>query len=496
MKRFVLICLILGVVFPFAACGKEPEGPQTDTSSAPPAADDTEFDEAAYLASLPDVTYEGDYKILCTEETGSTPENFFDVFEESSDVVESAVFRRNIAVEERFECRLQYTALPGNNTAGTAFATEIRTSVDAGGSLCYDLILGQNYYVLPTAVEGYLQNLLDTDQLHWEEEWYNEGINSSGAINGKLWAASGSFNMSQISYAMALFFNKDFYASEGYPYDLYELVRTNQWTYEILYELTANYYHDEGTLSGVVDDNDIFGYYYNVHGVENSILGSDVPMVFVEADGSFSIDDYYSTRLIDVFDSYYHYFNECVGTRRSSSDYVPTIMLGTGKTFFANSRVGMMIVCDEMRNSSYRIGVLPMPMYDTSQERYLTGTMRWEMFYIPRNDDLEKSATVLEYLNYTSEKYVVPAYWDNALVQKVDRAEDWEMLELIKSTLYYDFAFVYGFAMGGIYWHEGNSSSGGVKDLIEGRYNALSSWWSSNREVFRRALADVVESYG
>lgn len=490
MRRLIAMMLVLCMAVPFAACRKENEE-VPDTSSSGHGTNDPIFDESEYLASLPDVKYDSDFHVLCTIQTGSAPENFYDVTEESSDTVASAVYRRNLAVEERYLITLIYHALEGNRGGANAFATEIRTSAESGSG--YDLIIGQNYYVLPTATEGYLQNLLDSDYFHWDEVWYNASINEHGIINNNLYGASGTYIMSQISYAMAIFFNKDFFDAGQHAYDLYELARNHEWTYEVLYELSADYYTDEGTL-GIVDDQDVFGYVYNSHGVENSILASDCPIVYTNSDGTLTIDDYYSTHLIKVFNDYYSFFNESAGTRRFADDFTPTEQLGGGKALFANSRIGMMIVCDEMRNSDYRIGVLPMPMYDTAQRDYYTGTMRWELFYIPINADLEKSSIVLEYLNYTSEKYVLPAYWDNAIFQKADEAKDAEMLELVRSSLYYDFASFFGFAMGGIYG--GPVDTGGVKKLIEDGNPGLSSWWSANRETFRQALADVLEDYG
>ncbi|MBR7098431.1 MAG: hypothetical protein IKC59_03370 [Clostridia bacterium] len=494
MKRILAILLVFCMVLPFAACNGGKDTPEETKNNQTPNGD-VAFNEQEYLNSLPIINFDGEeFKVLCTTQTASEPENFFDVFEETSDVVESAVFRRNSAVEERFDLTMKYNALPGNRDKASEFSTEIRTSVDAGAGLGYDLIVAQNYYALPTSTEGYLHNLLGTNQLHWDMEWYNADINENGVINDKLYGASGTFNMSQISYAMAVFFNKNYYESMGLEENLYDLVRNKKWTYEKLYELTAEYYEDNGTLTGAVDNEDTFGYVYNSHGVEASIVAADCPVVFTNSDGSLTIDDYYNIHLVDVFEDYYHYFNECNGVRRLASDEAPSEQIGKGKALFANNRIGMMVVCDEMRNSDFDIGVLPMPLFDENQDDYYTSTMRWELFYIPSNADLEKSAIVLEYLNYSSEKHVLPAYWETALNNRANAAEDSEMLHLVRDTLYYDFATFFGFAMGGIYG--GPYAEGGVKELIETGNKGLSRWWQQNLVMFRTSLEDVLDSYG
>ena len=323
--------------------------------------------------------------------------------------------------------------------------------------------------------------------------WYNANINKNGVINGNLYGASGSYIMSQISYAMGMFFNKVYYENNQFEDDLYELVRNRQWTYEKLNQMAADYYVDSNNNT-LRDENDIYGYVYHLHGIEASIVGSDCPIVEFDENGTPTIDNYYDQHLIDVFEDYFKFYNNSRGVWLNKPDAGPTTYLGDGKALFASAQLGMMVDCPQLRNSSFEYGIVPMPLYDEAQEDYLSYTMRWELFYIPSNVDFERSAIVLEYLNYTSEKTVVPAYWETALNERAaDTSNDSEMLHLIRDTLYYDFASFFGMEMGGIY--RDPTGVGGIPTLIENGNSGIASWWNSGRDKFAASLEDIIKKY-
>lgn len=486
MKRIILLILTLGMLLSLTACADK-EDIVDDTVSTVEVTDDA---EKAYLESLPERDYGGqDFNILCTTNT----EGFYKVQEMSSESIPNSVYKRNVAVEDKYGVKLVYESMEGNRSGSNAFQTRVHNSVMASDD-GFDLIVGQCYYMLPLAAEGSLMNLKETEYLHWDMPWYSSNINDNGIINGKLYGASGSYIMSQISYAMGIFFNKQMYADQNFAEgDIYELVRNKEWTYEVFYGMCADFYSDLNN-SGQSDDGDLFGYVYNVHGIEASIVGSDCPIVEYDAQGTPTIDNYYNDHLIDVFTSYFDFYNYSAGVKGYSGDDDPTIQLGAGKALFANAQLGMMVDCAQLRSSQYDYGIVPVPMYDSEQENYLTYTMRWELFYIPTNADMEKSSIILEYLNYTTEKHVIPAYWDEALnLRAADAPDDSEMLYLIRDCLYYDFASFYGMEMGGIY--RDPTGQGGIVTLIEQENDGLSGWWSSGVSSFKLRLKQVIKNY-
>ena len=485
MKKILCLFLSISMLVCIGGC----QSKSTEETGIANTLEVTVDAEKEYLENLPEKDYDGyEFTVLCTTQT----ENFYNVSEYNADLIESSVYSRNVTVKDKYNVDFWFESLNGNRGGMSDFQSRVRNAT-MSGSGGYDAVVAQCYYMLPLASEGHLRNLNDSDYFHFDMPWYNDNINKNGVINGKLYGASGSYIMSQISYAMGMFFNKVYYENNQFEDDLYELVRNKEWTYEKLYQMSADYYVDSNNNT-VRDESDIFGYVYHLHGIEASIVGSDCPIVEFDSSGMPNIDNYYDQHLIDVFEDYFRYYNNSRGVWLNKPDAGPTTSLGEGRALFASAQLGMMVDCAQLRNSSYEYGIVPMPLYDTEQEDYFSYTMRWELFYIPSNVDFERSAIVLEYLNYTSEKIVVPAYWETALNERAaDTSDDSQMLHLIKDTLYYDFASFFGMEMGGIY--RDPTGVGGIPTLIENGNSGIASWWNSGKEKFSSSLDDIIKKY-
>lgn len=480
IKKILALLLCLCMVLPFASCGKEEETVETEATAA---STETLSELDAYLASLPEKNFGGkDFNILCTTQT----EFFYQVEDYNADLVAQAVYARNTEVNEKYKVMLKYKAMNGNSNGQTEFATEIRNTTSAGEG--YDLIIAQNYYTLPLATEGCLHDLNATEYLHWDKPWYHDMINDYSVINGKRYAGSGDLVMAQISNAMGVFYNKNMYADNGNTENLYELVRTKKWTIEKLYNITKDFYQDAGT-NGKSDD-DTFGIFGHIHTCHTMLLGMECMLTSYDANGTPSVDGYYNDRLLKAADALLEMMVNSDGGRMDGSDTTGVEKIGGGTTMFASSRIGMFVESTELRESEDNIGILPNPLYDEEQKEYYTATMRWELFYIPSNAVLDDSAIILEYLNYTSNKNLIPAYWETAMtVRGADTEDDAEMLNLIKDTLYYDFVTVFKGSMSGMSDAVGNlinSSTGKIR---------LSSWWGTNSGNYQKALTKLLTDF-
>ena len=477
MKKAIAVLLVLCSVLAVVSC----RGGNTDSPSVSKTEEASQTGDP-YLDSLPKRDYgRAKFHVLCTTQTAG----FYDVSETGGDVVSSSVFARNSAVNERYGVDICHKQLDGNSSGKKAFAAEVQKSVQLDEG--YDLIVGQNYYCLPLATEGALQDLAASNYLHWDEEWYSKKINDNAAINGKIFGASGTYIMSQISYAMATMYNKELWTAEGHEEDLYELVRNKEWTFEKLDEYVADHFSDANP-NNTVDADDHFGYVYNTHGVAASMAGSDLPITTRDSEGKLTILGYYNTHLTDVFDSYYAFYNDSLDTYLMKEDFGPAVMLGRGNTLFGCAQLGALNDCAELKNSEYHIGVLPMPLYDETQNEYITYTMRWELFYIPANADPERSTIILEYLNYTSEQIVIPAYWKKALNDRAaDAPQDSEMMYLVKDALWYDFITFHNYQI---------PMRDAAATLINDGNKRIANWWSSCKDEMQNKLNDLLADYG
>ena len=94
MKK--LLCLLLAVssLMCIAGCrSKDTEG-QKETVAV------TVDAEKEYLANLPERDYSGyEFTVLCTTQT----ENFYNIAEYNSELIPSAVYSRNLSVQEKYD---------------------------------------------------------------------------------------------------------------------------------------------------------------------------------------------------------------------------------------------------------------------------------------------------------------------------------------------------------------------------------------------------------
>ena len=481
MKKLLIMLLVLCMVLPLAACGNDSgtKTPATTTGSS----NSGVTGELSYVDQLPVRDYDlEEFHVLCTTQTNE----FYNVTEEDLDPVSVSVYKRNMAVEEKYNVVFKHTELDGNSTGKDAFLTTLRNSTELGGD-GFDLVVGQQYYCLPVATEGKLYDLSTSPFIHWEEDWYSDKINSNAEVNGRVFGASGSYIMSQISYALATFYCKELWEARYSDVDLYQLVRDKEWTYEKLYEYAAGIYQDnDGDYRKSANDD--FGYVYNSHGIAASVAASETPIVTRYEDGSMSILPYYNDHLLKVFEKYNEFYNESRGTYKIADDYGPAKLLGQGRTLFACAQLGVMHDCTELKNSELHYGVLPMPLFDSNQSGYYTYTMRWELFYSPVNADFERSAIILEYLNYTTETNVIPAYWEEALtLRAADSDQDSEMMYLVRDSLWYDFITFFN--------HEVPMRDSVASQISNGS-TRLSSWWNSNKDSLETKLQETLEKYG
>lgn len=473
MKKILIILMVFCIVLPLVACKtEEPVNNNEETYNDATPDNDFRTQHSDYLNNLPERNYSGtEFRVLTSTQTRK-----FYLGDETNAAVSEAVFERDMELENRYGVIMDYTVKDGNSSGQNEYVTSIRNSIS--DPLGYDLIIGQTYYCMALASEGYFLDLNQAEYLHLDQEWYHQNINANVLICGKMFGVSGDYLTSQISSAMGLLYNKDMYDSLSYEDDLYDLVRNKQWTLEKMNTMIQDTY-DDLNRDELRDISDKYGFFGNGHSINGLIYGFDCPIAEYLEDGSVSIDNYYNDHLISVFEALDTFYNSNEAVfRGGDSDNLESLV--NGNSLFISTWIDNLI-SERMRNSNYKIGVLPNPLFSEAQENYCSYMQRWDLMYIPKNADFEKSTIILEYLNFTSAEHMIPRYWDEALsIRGANEAADREMLEIIRDTLFYDFVMVFNTELGGL--------KDGVAYLISSRSNTLSSWWEKNGSKYADSL--------
>lgn len=478
MKKLISVILLLCMLLTaFAACTDD-EKPPVDTND-----EQQETAEPNYLDSLPTMDLGGqEFKFLIS----SQHETFYDQEAETGDIVESACFARNLSIEERYNVDIVYTAMDGNSSGQTEFQGAITNSLQAGQQDAFRLIIGQNYYCLPLFTQGAYHNLRESDVIDFDAEWSHKMINENGTVNGKLYGGSGAIVISQLTHALALAYNKRIFVDYGLAeqYDIYQIVREGKWTWALFYEMVTAFDDVDEDAANVV-----YGFENFHHAAVGLHAGMGNNPIVKNAEGEYTMDDYYNDRLESIYSRIREFFNDHAAV--ATTEQLQKLTNGNGGSyidhllFYMNYLHGLV----EMEKVENRpVGVLPAPKYDEEQAEYYTHIMRDDLYYIPANVDFETSALMVEALNYETYKVVYPEYWDKVVeLRSADTSEDREMIQLLASTVYSSFGTYFAFSLSDI-------DEQLVKEALKNS-SSMSVWWGNNQKALKIRLTRLINSF-
>ena len=477
MKRtlsFILMLALLSAV----SCGSG--GNSGTDSTAPQTQPEAETTEKPYADNLGEYDFGGkDYNILVRET------RIADLFceSETGDIVDDALYKRSAKVEERFNIKIQTFTLPDDSSVwnNTLQGDVMSYSGD------YDLVMPDYWWGCES--RGLFLNLLDFDVLDFSQPYWCPGWNDNAMIYGQLYNAVGSLSLDLIKNDMAVFFSSKL-INDLQLESPYELVKSHNWTLDKLLEMSAAALSDLNGDGEYDWDNDRIGFGFGTHAGRGLGYSFGIQMASKTADNSYEFK-FMNESFVEKYDKIYSLVNDndsvkyadCGGRTGMGTDLYPgfkndnLLFLATG-----------IRATDDMRDMVGDYGIVPYPLYDESQENYITYNLGTAFMAILLSaPDPEMSAVILEALNAENYKSVVPAYLDVALKGKYSRDEDTaDMLDLILDTTYFDFAFV-------------NESSIGIASWmfyqITDKKENITSVWESSRVGFETKLNDLIETY-
>lgn len=234
-----------------------------------------ELDANGYLKdSLPaDLNYGGkDVTILAWD--GQSYEEF-QVDARTGEIVNDALYSRNMAVEDRLGVKLNIVKTKGGSSDYEAFTTLLRADVMAGGgnSYNYDMIAAYSRTTAMCAYQGLTQNLLATQYFDVEKPWWPQTLVDQSTVNGKLYFCSGDISLSLFHNLDVIYFNKTLADDYGFGANgLYQMVLDETWTLDKMIELSEGVYRDlDG--DGVKSKGDQFGFCCRQYAVSAPRMG-------------------------------------------------------------------------------------------------------------------------------------------------------------------------------------------------------------------------------
>ncbi|MBQ7355221.1 MAG: hypothetical protein IJW62_06865 [Clostridia bacterium] len=482
MRKLLSILLATGMLCGLlAAC--------TDTSEDKPKETLPGGDQSTEVTDdLPaNLNFEGqDIKILCCDEEITILSFVAD--EEAEDVVSSAVYQRNQAIEQRLGVTIEVVETVDHESV----ASTAELIIQAGGE-DYDIIGGYQYFSVGLALNGNLYNLKGADiadigYLNFSKPYWSTQFIDNIALDGAAYWATGDISLRYTSGMYCTFVNTTLF-NEYFPEeDIYDIARNGKWTMDQLTTMSSKAWNDVNG-SQVPDDGDQFGFITGSYDLLDGLavgcgvtfgaiqdgeivitLGNNTSMTFADKLKALTQQD--STRVVSVMEQSWCPENFAAGNALFLVD-----KLMTAESYFG-----------EMDDYA----IIPSPKLDEYQPTYLTTLQDGiTILGIPSSIPSEKLPGIcatMEAMAAGSYNIVTPKYYESALKIQYTRDEaSREMIDLIRENVTTDFVFAYSHEVNDIAWYFRNNYTGG-SSIMNRQVKSKKPTWNSSIETIVNGL--------
>lgn len=398
----------------------------------------------------------------------------------TGDVIDDAVYNRNMNVSDRFGVNLVYELGDSDAWRDNAMA-KFSASVMANAQ-AYDIATGVSCYVSNGVIKGAFRNLNNYDYLDFSKPWWSEKINRELTVADRLYIASGLFEMPSVARTHVVFFSNAL--AEKYSVNnLYDIVREGNWTYDtmigiaeqVLNDLDGNGVYDENDQYGLTSQWDILGLAYGASG--HSFTN--------RSEGNISFTEY-DEALIEANDMLYNlmynsdfYYSGYTKGSASNYDNMVNIFTDNRAMFFMNY---IAYATDGRLREMGDYGIIPTPKFSAEQAEYGAYSTCFVSGIPADASDSECSSIILEALAAESYKRVLPAYYDTALSKKyVHDKESVEMLDIIFSNTVCEFSYMF------------QGSWGADIALSVGLNPDYASWYEKKMRPYSKNLSKMID---
>jgi hypothetical protein len=469
-KSIVLFAMSLAVFFMLSCADQdngESGGDKKPTDSADLAGPEDVSEQPAEIPE-PDYDFLGyNFRVLVNGDAfGDYRAREFFAPEETGDVINDAVYKRNVTAEEKYNFSLEIFgdtswSDPVQNTA----AKSIKSGDDA-----YDLVMP--FMTAEAASNLAQQNLLmdlkGLPGLSLENPWWDQRANEQLEIGGKLFFTTGDISIVLSSYCtFGILFNKSLIKDNNLE-NPYTLVKNGEWTIDAMYEMAKNITKDLNG-DGILNHEDQWGVLSELN-ASNGMFFSAGERIVSKGDDGYPEITMYNPRAVSVIEKALDFLQDSSTVIFANTMKVDLVweyankIMAEGRSLF---RTCALVGVEELRAAELDFGIIPYPKFDKSQDGYnnLVSTICVPGVCVPTTvSNPETVGAIIEILARGAANEITPAYFEQTLYNRLVRDdESYDMLKLIFSTKVYDLAYIYDW--GGMGFMLMNMNQNGKKDF-------------------------------
>ncbi|MBR5528831.1 MAG: carbohydrate ABC transporter substrate-binding protein [Clostridia bacterium] len=483
LKTKVILAALLVAAVPtvsmFASCGGDKAGNETtgnEQQTENGAETDAEVDRLAtqFSPNVPEGTkFDGETFGLLI---GSVGQKIY-AEEETSALVNDAVYRRNNLIAEHFGIEMNivkggYAATGGGQQEAAA---QFRSLIEANDDTYHVFTHVQHTGMPQMILEKYFVDWNTVPYINLDDEWWHQGVRDELCFGDKVYVMTGDYAL-YVDSIDCLVFNKDIFDALELEYP-YQDVLDGTWTWDKFEELVAKGAKDlngDGLMSAADDQWGISGWVYEL--APALLVCSGYSPLEKDADGmpilNQNVDEAH-----EIYDRITNLFVDGQKAWSESSDYNAQISMFTeGRSMFRDTFLGGITGLSDVE---FEFGIIPYPKWDENSEYQNRSSNMTALTYIPvTNSNLELTGAVLEELSYQSAKEVTPLYFDTVLTVKSTRdVESEDMRPIIKNNarfLYHDF-------------------SPSIIGMVQNKNNTYASTYASSLSAYQEKLDEMRE---
>ena len=482
----VLLLLLL------SACGETPAEVGTDTPASP-----TETTAAAQTNeaatepsrentpdSLPELDFNGRDVSVLYRLVSNLPD--YEIYaEQTGDIIDDAVFNRNLKVSERLNVNFKFSGQ--GKAAADALPTAVVSSVLAGEAM-YDFWVWGQANILKAATQDLLADLSGMKYIDLDAVWWNSDYIDTMRIGpNHLYFLTGDLLTTVISRMSTLFLNKALYNDlYGDANALCEDVFDGKFTYDGFGKLVEGAYADlNGDGARDLDDR---------YGVMTTLISNTDHFAFTaglslgkrKADGT-TVLDVMNENNIAVFEAVNDLYFNNVGFITTEGN---EIVDGRAENRFASNQMLFLplwfAATERLRSMDADYLMLPYPKLNEKQENYKALVQNTaSVIAVPKTaGDLDLVGAVLEAMAAENYRTVIPVYYETGLKTKYSRDDvSSQMVDLIYSVATSDFFYAYSSSLGSV---------GTIARAVVGQQQDFASYWASKESEVKTALDALI----
>lgn len=400
------------------------------------------------------------------------------------DVVDAAIYDRNVTVEEQLHVDLNFVDT-GANSGGVGDAVR---KVIMAGDATYDLYNMIQWNSTALALEHCFMSITDAPYLQLDQPWWSQNYMEALSLGqDNMYFLAGDVTLDMIRCISSMYYNKNLYANLYDDADgLYNEVLDGSWTMERLSAYIQEAYSDING-NGSADDGDIWGIITNDYNNIDAFTFGMGAILTERDENNYPYLVIERTHNVDLYAKVWDLTMNTPGVKLDHETKLNIPKFAEGQSLFLP---GFLYTSELLRDMQDDYGIIPFPKYDETQEDYVSCVHDIAtLMALPTTcQKVDMTCAVLEAMAYHSYYDVTPVYYETALKTKYSRDNiSSQIIDILHDAGMTDFGYVYAGSL--------NGAGMIMRNMILTKNQNFASSYEKQQKAANKAMEKLIENF-